>query len=454
MREILTMSSRERKRLEVMSRVATGSVTLAKASEILGVSYRQTKRIAARYKTDGDAGLIHRLRGKPSNRGGDRELRERVVARYAEEFSDYGPTLAAEELKKENVQVPTETLRRWLTQAGLWSRHRRRKEHRRKRDRRAKFGELVQMDGSYHDWFEGRRDWAVLMVMIDDATGRVFASFFEAETQAAAFEMTHRYATKHGLPGAIYVDRASIYRSEREPTNDEILAEKEPVTDYGRAMETLGIELILARSPQAKGRVERMNATLQDRLVKAMRRKKISSLEEANRFLEAEFLGPFNERFEKAPRDASDGHRALAQEIDLFRILAPHEVRVVQNDWTVRWNNAFLQLGRDAKVQPGDRVTVIEQRDGRVRLFVGDRELSYGTTRTEPSPTTRKAKTSSPGPTKSNQGRRPAANHPWRGSRRWRVVFLPRRVRRSPGVRFTPLRSRALPSLRKPHPRR
>jgi hypothetical protein len=272
------------------------------------------------------------------------------------------------------------------------------------------------MDGSHHDWFEGRRAAAVLMVMIDDATGRTYARFFEEETQAAAFEMLQRYAANPGLPRSLYVDRAGIYRSDREPTSAEIIAEKEPQTQFGRAMETLGVRLILANSPQAKGRVERMNGTLQDRLVKALRRHRISDLASANRYLEEKFLEPFNAKFEVAPAQAGDLHRAVPRELDLMQVLAVQEDRVVQNDWTVRWHNAYLQLPRESQVQPGERVVVCEQIDGRVRVFVEDRELTWGSVRTEPS-RPRKRAPRRRGPTKSSQGLKPAANHPWRGRR-------------------------------------
>ena len=229
--------------------------------------------------------------------------------------------------------------------------------------------------------------------------------------------MLQRYGAKRGLPQALYVDRASIYRSDREPTSAEIIAETEPQTQFGRAMETLEVRLILAHSPEAKGRVERMNSTLQDRLVKALRRHRVSDLASGNRFLEEEFLEGFNAKFEVAPARAGDLHRAVPCGLELVQGLAVQEARVVQNDWTVRWHNAFLQLPRESQVQPGEPVVVCEQIDGRVRVFVGDRELAWGPVRTEPR---RPRKRDKPrrGPTKSSQGSKPAANHPWRGRRK------------------------------------
>lgn len=408
------MSQRERKRLEVMSQVKQGLMTLAKGSELLELSYRQAKRLRARYEAEGDAGLVHRLRGRASNRRGVAAFREQVLARYVEQYGDYGPTLAAESLAAERLVVPAQTLRRWLLEAGLWARHRRRKVHRRRRPRREHEGELLQMDGSHHDWFEGRRPEAVLMVMIDDATGRIYARFFEEETLAAAFEIFQRYVLRQGLPRALYVDRASIYRSDREPTSAEMLAGKEPKTQFGRAMEELDVRLILARSPQAKGRVERMNGTLQDRLVKALRQRGIDDLTAANEYLAEEFLAPFNAKFMVPPAQTTDVHRPLEPQQDLARILAVCEERVVQNDWTIRWRNGFMQLSSRSEVEPKQTVLVYEQLDGQVRAFLGTRELAWGTSRTQP-PGEHKPRPARTGPPRSSQGQRPAANHPWRG---------------------------------------
>ncbi len=412
--ETISMSVRDRKRLEVFSRVRSGLLSLVKAAELLAVSYRQVKRVWARYQAEGDSGLVHRLRGRASNRRPREEFKAQVLALYVERYPDYGPTLAAECLAQEdNLEVAVSTLRRWLSQAGLWERRRQRKAHRRRRPRREHLGELVQMDGSHHDWFEGRRGWAVLMVMIDDATGRVDACFFENESWESAARVFWEYLDRQGLPQALYVDRASIYRSDRDPTAAELLANQKPETEFGRAMRELGVELILAHSPEAKGRVERMNRTLQDRLVKALRRAGISDLAAANRFLRESYLPEFNPQFMVPPKKKSDLHRSLAKAVDLPRILSQQEQRVVQNDWTVRWRNAYLQLSRDSGVEPGAKVTVCDQLDGQVRLFAADRELSWTGNRTEPVPGPRAA--SGRGPTGSSQGQRPSPTHPWRG---------------------------------------
>jgi transposase len=419
--EMISMSRKERRRLEAFSRVKLGGVTLVEASELLGLSYRQTKRAWSRYQSEGDAGLVHRLRGQASNRHSPEEAKQQALTLYREQYADYGATLAAECLEKEDgVKVPVTTLRRWLLQAGLLEPRRKRRLHRRRRTRREHLGELVQMDGSHHDWFEGRRGWAVLMVMIDDATGMVTARFYENESWASSSDSFQRYTRRHGLPRGLYVDQHSIYRPDGEPTGADLLDNCPPETQFGRAMRELDVELILARSPQAKGRVERMNGTLQDRLVKALRRAKISDLEAANRFLDDTFLTEFNARFEVAAVGAEDWHRPLSAVTDLSRIVSIQESRVVAKDWTLRWQNRVLQLPREAAefVRSGQRVTVCEPLDGVLRVFAGEREVRWSPILNPALP--KPAKRS--GPTGSSQGQKPAANHPWR---RWRTAAAP-----------------------------
>jgi hypothetical protein len=412
--ETIPMSCKERKRLEAFSRVRAEDLTLVQASEGLGLSYRQTKRAWSRYSSQGDVGLVHRLRGRASNRKSLDQVRQRALALYREQYADYGPTLAAECLGKEDgLVVSVTTLRRWLCQVGLWERRRKRSPHRRRRPRRERRGELVQMDGSHHDWFEGRRSWAVLMVMIDDATGTVTARFYENESWASSADLFQRYARRHGLPRGLYVDQHSIYRPAHEPTGAELLDDCPAETQFGRALRELEVELILAHSPQAKGRVERMNGTLQDRLVKALRRAKIADLEAANQFLEDVFLAEFNARFGVLAAQSEDGHRPLSPGTDLPRIVSVQESRVVAKDWTVRWRNRVLQLPREAAefVHSGCRVTVCEPLDGTLRVFAGEREISWSPilNPVQPRPPERT------GPTGSSQGNKPARNHPWRG---------------------------------------
>ena len=219
----LSMSAKERLRLEVLTRVVDRQMSLGAAADRLGLSYRQMRRVRLRHHTLGDAGLVHGLRGKASNRRTDAKLRAKVMALCREKYVGFGPTLLGESLlKDESIALSHDTLRRWLTTEGLMPRVRRGSKHRKRRERRKRFGELVQMDGSWHDWFEGRRAWCCLMVMIDDATGEVFARFYERETLDAAMDIFERYARSKGLPKALYVDRAGIYRSDKEPTGEQL----------------------------------------------------------------------------------------------------------------------------------------------------------------------------------------------------------------------------------------
>jgi Helix-turn-helix domain len=411
--ETIAMSRKERKRLEAFSRVQAGDLTLVAAGELLGLSYRQTKRSWSRYRAQGDAGLVHRLRGRASNRQSQDQLKQRSLELYRLQYADYGPTLAVECMAAEdNLVVTVTTFRRWLSQADLWERRRKRQPHRRRRPRRERCGDLVQMDGSHHDWFEGRRGWAVLMVMIDDATGVVTARFYENESWASAADLFQRYARVLGLPRGLYVDQHSIYRPAREPTDEELLDDSQPETQFGRAMRQLEVELILARSPQAKGRVERMNGTLQDRLVKALRRAGIAELDAANTFLNDVFLPKFNIRFGVKALLADDGHRPLPSGTDLARVVSVQELRVVAKDWTVRWRNRVLQLPCEASefMQNGCRVTVCEPLEGQLRIFASEREILWSPIVNPPLPKPPKRT----GPTGSNQGQKPAANHPWR----------------------------------------
>jgi transposase len=421
--ETISMNTSERKRLEVMSRVKLGKMSLVAASQFLQVSYRHTKRIYHRYLLEGDRGLVHQARGRPSNHQASAELKEKALQLYEEHFADFGPTLGAEYLAKEfNLVVKVSSFRRWLMTAGLWKRERRRKERRQRRPRRRHAGELVQMDGSFHDWFEGRRDVCsqdqvkdspTLMVLVDDATGRTFAQFYENESWHSAADVFRQYTELHGLPRSLYVDRHGIYRAEREPTPEEILADKKPETQFGRAMRELDVELILAGSAQAKGRVECKIGNLQKRLILAMRWANINDLESANTFLKNTFLPDHNGQFYKVPAESSNWHREVTAEADLVRSLSVQEERVVNNDWTIRWKNQVLQLVGDTAdlVDPKDSITVCKYIDDTLHLFAGERELAWSPSRDVASPKDSKKPRS--GPTGSSQGNKPSASHPW-----------------------------------------
>jgi transposase len=409
---MLLMNAKERLRLRVLAEVSAGSMSLPEAAVKLNLSYRQMCRVRRRYEQDGDAGLVHRLRGKQSSRKSDQAVRTQVLELCRETYVGFGPTLVSEYLLEldEPLSLSHDTVRRWQLEAGLLPKKRRRGKHRLRRERRGRCGDLVQMDGSWHDWFEGRSAWCCLMVMIDDATGVVFARFYERETLEAAFDVFGQYAAAKGLPGGLYVDRAGIYRSDAEPTLEQELAGERPLTHFGRAMKTLEVELILANSPQAKGRVERVNGTLQDRLVKAMRLANLSDIASANRFLDESFLASFNQRFAIRAADAADAHRAVA--VELNDVLCEHHVRKVGCDWCVQWRRTLLQI--DAQHQalnlPGESVTVRDRPDGTVQLLWQQQVLSWQPVRERPKHQKPKPKIVN------NKTWKPPATHPWKAA--------------------------------------
>lgn len=404
------MSGKERKRLVVMEQVEKQTMTLAEGAKVMGVSYRQAKRVRARYQINGDAGLVHLGRGRPGRRGKSAPFRAKVLTRYCKRYADFGPTLAAEHLREEGLALDHETLRRWLVEKGLWAPGRPRRGHRAWRERRECLGQMVQMDGSHHDWFEGRRDKAVLMVMVDDATNRTYAQFFEGETTRASYDVFEGWVLFYGLPDSLYVDRDSIYRCERTATVAEQIAGKEPRTQFGRAMEELGVEVIMAHSPQAKGRVERRNGLLQDRLVKEMRLAGIETLQAANEFLIKKFLPALNRKFTVTARSPADAHRPAPS--NLVNLLSWVEERVVGQDWTVAWEGRWFQIAREHESLnlAGRKILVRHLRSGAVQLLHQKSILRSKELPVRPEPA-RPGRPTRPTPIGTSK---PVAEHPWR----------------------------------------
>jgi hypothetical protein len=361
----------------VLAAIKKGKLSLVKGAQAMGISYRQAKRVWKRYQLGGDAGLVHRSRGASGSRRIDPGQRGKILARYQERYGDFGPTLAAEYMSQEGLEVDHETLRRWLVEEGHWTIVRGRPKHRQWRERKPCFGQMVQMDGSHHDWFEGRREKAVLMVMVDDATNHTGARFSEEETTHASYDIFEKWNDDHGLPLSLYVDRDSIYRCERLPTPAEQVAQEVPCTQFGRAMTALSVELILANSPQAKGRVERRNGLLQDRLVKALRLAGINDLEMANRYLFKTFLPQLNNRFTVPAASPADVHRARARNLD--EVLSWEEDRVVRKDWTVAWEGRWFQIPAEhEKLRlAGRKIVVRRLRNDVMQLLYEGRKLRW-----------------------------------------------------------------------------
>jgi transposase len=373
--EQLVMNRKERERLVVFSRVKDKELSRKAASEVLRLSLRQVHRLYRRYLSEGDRGLVHRARGKPSVRRIDGVERDKALELYRSTYRGFGPTLLAEKLgADQGIWVSHDTVRRWLMGEGLLERSRKGRRSRRRRMRKEKFGQMVQMDGSPHDWFEGRGPRCCLMVIIDDATGQMRGGFYETETLAAAMEMFGGWCVEFGIPQSLYVDRAGIYRADREPTLAEIKSNRKPLTQFGRAMKELEVRLILAQSPQAKGRVERANGTLQDRLVKEMRLARISSIEQANAWLGSSgFFQKLSEQFGVKPIDSADAHRPVV--IDLSSVLCVKEKRSVSLDHCLQWQGQTLQLeGARAGLK---QVELWQQTDGTLRIIDGGRRLSF-----------------------------------------------------------------------------
>jgi transposase len=417
------MDEQELKRGAVLSRVAGKGWSLAQAAERMGVSYRQVKRLWKRYQAKGTRGLVHGNVGRASNRAKPKSLRRRVLALIRKKYGGepgerFGPTLAAEHLEQEDgILIGVETLREWMLEEGLWSRERRGRAHRQRRERKAHFGELVQLDGSFHDWLEGRGPRGCLMNMVDDATGTTLCRMGKEETTWAAVGVLRAWIERYGVPQALYTDWKNVYV--REPTAQERLRGEEPLTQFGRMCGELGIAIIAASSPQAKGRVERNHGTHQDRLVKKLRLKNIRRLEEADRYLEEKYCEEHNVRFgvrAAAPQDfhlPSPGGRKLEK---IFRL---ERERVLSNDWVVRDEKRFYQVERQSQhhAPAKSKVRVCEWEDGRIEIQYRGQKLSWKEIPARPVATRQADEAKLEKPTAKKKWS-PGPDHPWRGSYR------------------------------------
>jgi hypothetical protein len=406
----IRMSGKERRRLGVMARVDAGEINLRDASVILGISYRQVKRIRSRYREKGDAGLVHLGRGRKSNRGYPEGFKVGVMSLYCETYKDFGPVLFSEKLSEDhNLDIDHETLRRWLIKDGLWVKARKRKTHRTRRRRKEHFGELIQMDGSFHKWFGEEEN--CLMVMVDDATGKTMALMREEETTEAAMSLLWSWIRRYGVPVALYTDRKNVYITDREPTFEEELKGELPLTVFGKACRKLGIKIQPAYSPQAKGRVERRNGLFQDRLVKELGLLNIKTLEETNRML-GSFTDKLNGKFSKEPYDPADYHMPLPERIRLDEVFCIEDRRTVQNDWTISHEGRLYQIKAQNNLPPArNKVVVRRKLDGSMQILYADQSLDFKEIQ-EREPAV-KVKTIKP-----RKVWKPAPDHPWRSSRK------------------------------------
>jgi len=412
-KDIISMSREESKKLSIIKQVIAKKLTWKEASKFMEVSMRQIARTVIRVKLFGDDGIMHRLRGKPSNRRCNEK--EKILKLYKTKYEDFGPTLASEKLFEINkIAISDETLRKWLVadQEVECSWQRKGRKHRKWRERKAHCGEMVQMDGSHHDWFEGRGPECCLMGYIDDATSRTFARFYTYEGTIPAMDSFRKYIRKNGIPHSLYADRHTTYRSTGKLSIEEELAGKEkPQTQFERAVGELGVKIIPAYSPQAKGRIERQFRTFQDRVIKEMRLMGISSIEEANKFLE-NYLPVYNKRFSVVPKEKADVHRSVSKEAQLDRILCIRTNHVLRNDFTVAHEGKLYQVAEHTKCK---KVLVEERINGTIKIYAAKKSLKYKQITEIPkkqSPLEKKPKikvTSAP-----KKKHIPSKDHPWR----------------------------------------
>jgi hypothetical protein len=418
------MSVTELKRAAVLARVKAGDLSLRQASELMHLGYRQTRRLWRKFRRRGPVSLRHGNTGRRSNRQKERGFRRKVLRTVRREFGGdatherFGPTLAAEHLQKEfRLVVHHETLRRWMLADGLWSRARAASPHRKRRERKAHFGELVQLDGSFEEWLEDRGPVGCLMNMVDDATSTCGLRFEPQETIWGAVRSLRAWIRAYGIPMALYTDWKNVYV--RKPTEAELAAGTAPLTQFGRMCATLAIRIIAASSPQAKGRVERNNGTHQDRLIKKMRRAGIMDYEAGNAFLAATYIPGHNDRFAGSPASPEDFHTPVPPGVDLDQVFRLETRRTVNNDWVVRHDNRLLQLERQGREYPPARSTVLvcEYEDGHLEVWYRERRIRWTeiTGRARPKNTAAAAPVRAPRPPAARPPR-PSPRHPWKRS--------------------------------------
>ena len=418
MEERLTMTTRDLDRLKVIHQVLQHTLTWPQAGAQLARSVRQIGRLCARVRTDGHQGILHRLRGRPSNHQLPAGRLARALALVKRHYPDFGPTFAAEKLRERHrLVVSPWTLRQGMIRAGLWKPRRQPVTHRAWRPRRACVGELVQLDGSDHAWFETRAPRCVLLLYIDDATSRLLdGEFVAVEDTVTLLRTTQTYLKRYGRPVAFYVDKDSIYKVNRQASIEEQLQDAAPLTQFTRAMTELGIEVIAAHSPQAKGRVERSFDTHQDRLVKELRLAGIRDMVTANHFLRTRYFPAHNRHYAVEPANLTDAHRPLLPTHDLDAILSVQTTRTVEHDFTVRLQNRFFQLGSDqpVRVRPKDTVLIEQRLDGTTHLRGQGRYLAF-TLIAKPAPRRVGVAARAPSTQRPRRASRPPRTHPWKG---------------------------------------
>jgi transposase len=401
------MSMKEAKLLHVVRQALEKRITQAEAAGVIGLSLRQVQRVVRRVKREGDEGICHRARGKEPNNRIPEKVKDKVLKLCRGIYYELGPTHAGEKLlEKDQVKVSVETLRTWFIEEGLPYRQRKKRPHRQWRERKSCRGEMVQLDGSHHDWFEGRGPVCVLMAYVDDATGAVFARFYAYEGTLPAMDSFKSYIRRYGVPQSVYLDRHSTYKStEHYQTIEDQLEDRQLLSQFERSLRELGVKVIHAYSPQAKGRVERLFGTFQDRVIKEMRLAGVKNREEGNRFLKA-YLPTYNRRFGVMPAKEADLHRPFKDRKELDRILSIRNTRALRNDFTVAHNKKLYQIKDNIRTKT---VLVEERTDGSMRIVHNGQRLRYKEIKSRPVQKVKK-----PMVPRVWKGVKPAADHPWK----------------------------------------
>jgi len=372
--EILTMSQKELKRLHVIRKAIEKGITQQGAAEVSEISERQIRRIIKRVRIEADKGVIHRSRGKVSHRATIGVVKKKILGLCRGVYSGFNPTFASEKLfERDKITISREALRQWFIAEGIRYEKRKARPHRQWRERKRYYGEMVQMDGSHHDWFEGRGERCVLMGYIDDATSKVYARFYTYEGTFPAMDSFKRYILKQGIPASIYLDRHAAYKSKGKATIEEELSGRQPMSEFERALDDLGVRVIFAQSAPAKGRIERLFKTFQDRLIKEMRLRRIKSIPEGNTFLKM-YLPVFNKRFGVAAAENEDLHRQLPSGMDLDKIFSVRTPRALRNDFTVVHEKKLYQIEDTIRT---DKVIVEERLNGAFLITHKGRVLQY-----------------------------------------------------------------------------
>jgi len=398
------MRRKELKRLHVIQKAISKGIKQKEASELLKICERQVRRIVKRVRKEGEEGIIHRSRGRRAHNATDDRIKAKILRLSETKYSGFGPTLLSEKLfENEKIKKSDETLRKWMLAAGLWHEKRKKRKHRRWRERKSYRGEMVQMDGSHHDWLEGRGPRLVLMGYIDDADNKAYARFYEYEGTIPAMDSFKRYIRKKGIPHSVYFDNHTTYKSTRKATIEEELENIDPMSQFERALNELDVRFIHAKSAPAKGRIERLFRTFQDRLVKELRLANTKTLEEANALLD-KFLPKFNKRFSIKPAKKESLYRPIPKGLDLDKILCKQTKHVLRNDFTVAHEKKLYQVLDRTNAR---EVEVQERVNGQMLIVYKDQRLKY-------KEITKKPKKMIIKKVKGRKRYIPPANAPWR----------------------------------------